>query len=96
MELPDRVGGSHHLRAGAAQRLADPALVDSGRACSRHAPVATGSAVGATARPRRSWRPAGLTQWPQNGGIFNGARIHSIVDGSDIESPRHDGDASLG
>ena len=73
-----------------AQRLADPALVDSGRAlfatycASCHGISGRGNGPAAEELRRR---PADLTQYAkQNGGIFNGARMHSIVDGRAVKA----------
>ena len=73
-----------------AQRLADPALVDSGRAlfatycASCHGLSGRGNGPAAEELRRR---PADLTQLAKlNGGIFNGERIHSIVDGRAVKA----------
>ena len=73
-----------------AQRLADPALVDSGRAlfatycASCHGISGRGNGPAAEELRRR---PADLTQYAkQNGGTFNGARMHSIVDGRAVKA----------
>ena len=72
------------------QRITDQALVDSGRdlfttyCASCHG--VTGRGNGPAAEELRT-RPADLTQFArQNGGIFNGARIHSIVDGRAVKA----------
>jgi mono/diheme cytochrome c family protein len=73
-----------------AQRITDQALVDGGRelfttyCASCHG--LTGRGNGPAAEELRT-RPADLTQFArQNGGIFNGARIHSIVDGRAVKA----------
>jgi mono/diheme cytochrome c family protein len=73
-----------------AQRITDQALVDSGRdlfttyCASCHG--VSGRGNGPAAEELRT-RPADLTQFAKhNGGIFNGARIHSIVDGRAVKA----------
>jgi mono/diheme cytochrome c family protein len=73
-----------------AQRITDQALVDSGRdlyttyCASCHG--VTGRGNGPAAEELRT-RPADLTQFAKhNGGIFNDARIHSIVDGRAVKA----------
>jgi mono/diheme cytochrome c family protein len=73
-----------------AQRTTDRALVDGGQdlfltyCASCHG--TTGRGNGPAAEELRT-RPADLTQFAKhNGGIFNGARIHSIVDGRAVKA----------
>jgi mono/diheme cytochrome c family protein len=73
-----------------AQRTPDTAVVESGRnlfatyCASCHG--ATGRGNGPAAEELRR-RPTDLTQLAKhNGGIFNGARIHSIVDGRAVKA----------
>jgi len=73
-----------------AQGTTDQALVDRGQdlfttyCASCHG--VTGRGNGPTAEELRR-RPADLTQFAKhNGGIFNGARIHSIVDGRAVKA----------
>jgi mono/diheme cytochrome c family protein len=73
-----------------AQGITDQALVDSGRdlyttyCASCHG--GTGRGNGPAAEELRT-RPADLTQFAKrNGGIFNDARIHSIVDGRAVKA----------
>ena len=73
-----------------AQRTLETAVVENGRAlfatyCASCHGV-TGRGNGPAAEELRR-RPADLTQYAkQNGGIFNGARIHSIVDGRTVKA----------
>jgi mono/diheme cytochrome c family protein len=73
-----------------AQRTPDTAVVESGRnlfatyCASCHGISGRGNGPAAEELRRR---PADLTQYAkQNGGIFNGARIHSIVDGRAVKA----------
>jgi mono/diheme cytochrome c family protein len=73
-----------------AQRTTDTALVDGGRdlfatyCASCHG--ITGRGNGPVAEELRQ-SPADLTQFARrNGGIFNGARIHSIIDGRAVKA----------
>jgi mono/diheme cytochrome c family protein len=73
-----------------AQRITDRALVDSGQdlfvtyCASCHGVSGRGNGPAAEELRRR---PADLTQFAEhNGGIFNSARIHSIVDGRAVKA----------
>src|ERR1700681_402937 len=73
-----------------AQRITDQALVESGRdlfttyCASCHG--VTGRGNGPAAEELRH-RPADLTQFAKhNGGVFNDARIHSIIDGRAVKA----------
>ena len=73
-----------------AQRISDTEVVDGGRhlfatyCASCHG--ITGRGNGPAAEELRR-RPADLTQFAKrNGGVFNGARIHSIVDGRAVKA----------
>ena len=73
-----------------AQRATDTAVIDSGRAlfityCASCHGV-SGRGNGPAAEELRH-RPADLTQFAtRNGGVFNGARIHSIIDGRTVKA----------